>query len=130
MGAQRGDRGGIVLGWLTRIVIVLAVFGLIGFEAVAIGVAHVRTQDVAAEAARAGSAQFSRSKDVDRAYEAASGVAAENNGTIAPEDFMVEEDGTVEVTVHREARSVILRRFGATRRWLQVRESARARFVG
>lgn len=124
------DRGDIVIGWLTRLLVVLAIFGVIAFEAVSLGVAHVRTQDLAAEAAREGSQDYHRNKNVQSAYQVAVAIAAQKQGTIEPEEFFVEDDGTVQVTVHREAGSLVLYRFGATRKWLQVEETARARFVG
>lgn len=130
MRAAHGD-GGFVLGWFSKIVVVLAVFGVVAFEAVAIGVAHVQAQDLAAAAARAGSTQFQATKNVQQAYLAASAVATEKGGTIRPEEFEVEPGSNlVKVTVRREASSVMLYRFAATRKWLIVSESARARYVG
>ena len=129
MRTERSDRGDIVIGWLTKILVVLTIFGVCAFEAVSIGLAHVRTQDPAGEAARVGSQQYQRTKNVDRAYLAAVAVAADKSGTIAPEEFFVENDGTVEVTVRREASSILLYRFGMTRDWLDVAETARAKYV-
>ncbi|HVE98916.1 MAG TPA: hypothetical protein VNA12_07030 [Mycobacteriales bacterium] len=128
--SDRGDRGDIVVGWLTKILLVLVVVAVVLFEAVSIGLAHVGTQDLAQQAARAGSAEFARTKDVQRAYHSAAAIAAEKEGTIEPEEFLVEPDGSVELTVHREATSVLLYRLSATRGWLKVDETARARFVG
>ena len=124
-----GDRGDIVLGWFSKIVMVLAVVGVIGFEATSIGVAHVQTQDLAKAAARAGSREWQRSKDIQLAYQAADAVALADQGTIDPEEFIIADDGSVTVTVETEADSVLLYRIGFTKKWIEVRETAVARFV-
>ena len=129
MSRPSGDRGDVILGWFTKIAIVLAVVGVIGFEATSIGVAHVQTQDLAKAAAREGSREWQRSKDVQRAYQAADAVAVADQGSINPEEFIVAEDGSVTVTVEKEASSLLLYRLGATKKWTRVRETAEARFI-
>lgn len=129
MRGLHGDRGDIVLGWFTKIAIILALVGLVGFEATSIGVTHVSTQDLAKAAAREGSRTWQATRDVQRAYNAAEAVALEDQGTIKPEEFIVAQDGTVTVTVEREASSLLLYRFGATKKWTRVREKATGRFV-
>lgn len=124
-----GERGAIIVGWFTKIVIVLAVIGVIGFEATSIGVTHVQAQDTAKEAARAGSREWRESRDVQRAYEAADAVAAADSGRIEPEEFVIHDDGSVTVTVETEASSLLLHRLSFTRGLIEVRETAEGRFI-
>lgn len=129
MRRPHGEVGDVVLGWLTKISIALALLGLVGYELISLGVTRVNTQELAGEVARAGSEVFQRSRDVQQAYLAGSVVAAEGSGVVAPEDFTVEADGTVSVTVCREASSLLLHRTKRTRKWLKTCETARAKFV-
>ena len=129
MAGLSGDRGDVIVGWFTKIALVLAVVGVIGFEATSIGVAHVRTQDLAKEAAREGSREWQRSHDIQRAYQAADAVALEDAGTIDPDKFIVADDGSVTVTVNKEASSLLLYRVRATKKWTKVRETATAKWI-
>ena len=124
-----GDRGDVILGWFSKIAIVLAIVGVIGFEATSIGVAHVQTQDLAKAAAREGSREWQRSRDVQRAYQAADAVALADNGSIDPKEFIVAGDGSVTVTVQKEASSLVLYRIGATKKWTRIRETAEAKYI-
>lgn len=126
---MHGDRGDIVIGWLTRVAVVLAVVSFLGFEAVSIGVARVRTGDLASSAAREGSEIWQRSRNVQTAYRAAYDVAEASGGTIAPEAFLADDNGTVTVTVCKEATSLFLHRFERTRAWLLTCETTTAKFV-
>ncbi|HVE64582.1 MAG TPA: hypothetical protein VNB94_12375 [Mycobacteriales bacterium] len=125
----RGDGGDIVVGWLTKITLVLALLSLIGYEMVSLGIARVRTEDVAVEVAREGSEQWQRNRDVQQAYAAGTAVAFAKGGQVNPEEFVVEPDGTVSVTVCREAASLLLYRTKRTRKWLKTCETARAKYV-
>lgn len=124
-----GDRGDVILGWFTKIAIILAIVGVIGFEATSIAVAHVQTQDLAKSAARAGSKEWQRSRDVQQAYQAAEAVALGDGGTIAPEEFVIAEDSSVTVTVQKEANTLVLYRIGPAKDWTIIREKAQARFI-
>ena len=53
-GGASSERGGIVLGWLTRVVVILAVVAIIAFDVVAIATARLGTSDDANAAAGGG----------------------------------------------------------------------------
>jgi len=128
MPGLRGDRGDIAIGWFTKIVIALALLGIVGYEATSIGVAHVQTQDLAKDAAREASREWQRTKDVQRAFDAAE-VRIGTAGTVDPNEFHVKPDGSVMLTVEREADSLVLYRFGATKKWTEVRETAQTKWI-
>src|SRR4051794_973027 len=41
----QGDRGDVVLGWLTKLAVVLGLFGLIAFDGIAVVQAHFQASD-------------------------------------------------------------------------------------
>lgn len=63
---MRGDRGDIVLSWLTKLVLVMAVLGVIGFDAISMGVGRLQAEERAGEAARAAVRSWSQTQEVDR----------------------------------------------------------------
>lgn len=117
----RGDRGDIVLGWLTKLVVVLAVLGVIGFDLVALGVGRLQAEDRATAAARAAAGAWSGDKDVQAAYEAALARLAEEGGgvddTIDPGSFTVAPDGTVTLTLRHTAPTLIIEKVAKARPW-------------
>ena len=129
MRRPHGEAGDVVLGWLTKVTIALTLLGVVGYELISLGVTRVNTQELAGEVARAGSEVWQKSRDGQQAYLAGSAVAAEAGATVAPTEFTVEADGTVVVTVCREASSLLLHRTTRTRKWLETCETARAKFV-
>ena len=116
-----GDRGDIVLGWLTKLVVVLAVLGVVGFDVVALGVGRLQAEDRAQAAARAAVSSFSSSKDVQTAYEAALGQLAEDGGaledTIDPSSFTVAPDGAVTLTLRHTAPTLLVEKVSPARRY-------------
>ena len=123
MGPLHGDRGDIVLGWLTKLVVVLAVVGVIGFDLVALGVGRLQAEDRAAAAARAAASSWSSgSKDVQAAYDAAVARLAEDAGGLAedsidPSTFTVAPDGTVTLTLRHTAATLLVEKVAAARPW-------------
>jgi hypothetical protein len=115
------ERGTIILGWLTKIALVIVVVAIPSFDAVSVGVARVGASDTAQNAAITGSDVWRTSKgDVQKAYEAAVGYAADHGATIAPEQFSVAPDGTVTVTVERTATTLVFYRIGASKKWTHI----------
>ena len=72
------DRGGIVMGWLTKIAVVLALAGFVLFDAISVG-STTRPSPTRAHAAHEASAIWDETQDVQAAYLAASDAAAEQN---------------------------------------------------
>jgi hypothetical protein len=129
---DRGDRGDIVLGWLTKLVVVLALVGVTGFDLVALAVGRLQAEDRAAAAANAAvSAWGSGSKDVQAVYDAAlSRLAEDGDGgadTIDPASFTVAPDGTVTLTLTHTAPTLLLEKVSAVRSWATSRVTTSAR---
>ncbi len=126
-GDLRGDRGDIVLGWLTRLTVTLAVLGLIAFDAISLGVGRMQAEDRAITAARAAVTAYGESKDVQRAYDAA--VATLDDpvaDSIDPTRFTVTSDGAVTLTVEHVAQTMLVEKVGPIRHWTTSRGTTTA----
>jgi len=105
------DGGAIVLGWLTRVAVVLGLIGVLAFDVISLAVTRLSVTDDANGAAVAAVHSYQETGNVDRAYEAALAAVRELNAndTIAPGTFNVSPDGRVTLTVQREAVTVVAR---------------------
>ncbi len=103
------ERGDIVTGWLTRVVLVLAVVGVIGFDGVTVGMASVSAQDQANTAAQVARDNFAQNHDVEQAYQAAlaSAHGSDVADVIRPADFSVTKDGDVTLHLSRQIHTVV-----------------------
>lgn len=115
-----GDRGDIVLGWLTKLVVTLSVLGVIGFDLVSLGAARFQAEDHAQAAARAASAEYKSTKDVQKAYDAAFAEVAQHGDTIDAPTFAVGPDGAVTLTLRRTAPTMLVEKIGPARQWAEV----------
>ena len=107
--AEPRDRGDIVLGWLTRLVVALAVVAVIGFDAVQVGLANVQLQDQANAAAAAARDAYAEHHDVTQALAAAevSAHGANSGDAVVPGSLSVARDGTVSLRLTRQIHTVL-----------------------
>ena len=122
-----GDRGDIVLGWLTKLVAVLAVLGLLGFDAVSLALARFTAEDHAQTAARAAAEAFSQTHVPQTAYDAALGAVVTHGDRIDPASFATAQDGSVTLTLSREAPTLLLDRVPQLRQFTRMSATATAR---
>jgi hypothetical protein len=97
-----------------------ALFGVVTFDAVSVGVARMNASDNAAEAAGFGADAWSQTHDVKAAFQAASDYADEHGSTIDPKSFVIDRDGTVHVTLVHEATTLLLFRSKSTKKWTRI----------
>ena len=121
-----GDTGGIVLGWLTKVVVVVALVGVVAFDAISIGVSRLSVEDAGALAAREASTDLARTGDVQSAYVTALAAATDAHpaNEIAATAFEVLADGSVRLVVERDATTFVVRRIGWVEDWAHVRAQA------
>jgi hypothetical protein len=124
---MRNDRGDVILGFFTKIAVVLSVFAVIGFDAVSIGVAHMNTQDTANTAAQSGADAWNANHDADYALHAAAEVASEHGMTVDVKAFRIDKDGTVHVRLTKDATTLLLYRTGKTKKWAHVTATGHGR---
>ncbi len=116
---RQDDRGSIVLGWLTKIALVLGVLAVLAFD----GISLVRTEFTAADhansAASAAADVYAHTHDVQKAYDAALALAIPQSETIDPKTFTVRAtDGHVLLTLRREAQTLWLYRIGPLKKYV------------
>lgn len=112
--ADDGARGGIILGWLIKIVVVLLAFGFVAFEIGAIVIAKVGADSVAIEAADEAGLEYGRTGSSAKAEKRASEIAATKGATVVA--FSISRDGrTVTVTVRKIAHTIVMQRIGFLR---------------
>ncbi|MFC5998887.1 hypothetical protein ACFP6A_09170 [Quadrisphaera sp. GCM10027208] len=119
---RRDDAGGIIVGWLTKLVVVGAVVGVVAFDAVSIGVSRLAVEDDGALAAREASTDLGRTRSVQSAYTAALSAATEANplNEVPPQSFEALPDGTVRLVVGRDATTFVVHRIGWIADWAHV----------
>ncbi len=113
-----GDRGDIVLGWLVKITLVLAVVGAAAFDAISIGTTRMTVEDQGDTAARAASETWLRTRDAKASLDAATQSATEANplNVVVPSSFRVDADGTARFTIERVASTLVVRYIGPLRK--------------
>jgi hypothetical protein len=116
------DVGDIVVGWLVRVVASVAVVGVLLFDAVSIAAAKMSVTDQASMAARAASDDWAIHHSQQSAFDAAWAAATEANptNTVDTRSFQVAQNGTVRLTVHRTAPTLVLRLVGPAHHWADV----------
>jgi hypothetical protein len=127
--AGEADRGDIVLGWLTKVIVVMSLIGLLVVEGLSITSARISGKDVANGVALAGSEAYSAKKSAKTALRAAQAEALSHGAEVVPGTFLVARDGRVTVTVRQTAKTVLLYRVAQTRTWAQIDSDGNARSV-
>jgi hypothetical protein len=124
MNAHRGERGDIVVGWLLKLLVSIAIVGLVAFEAGAIVVTHVTAESAANEAATEAAFVVGRGGRIQDAEDAARAEAAKQGVTLIA--FSVTPDRElVTLTIEKKARTLLLHRLSWTRSWTVVHTDKR-----
>jgi hypothetical protein len=124
------ERGTIIVGWLTKVALVLTLVGITGFDVISVATTKMSAADNATNAAREGAQTFNDTRgDVQEAYLAALDYAEEHGATIEPEDFTVADDGTVHVRLTKTATTLVFYRTGTTKKWAHVVAEASGKAV-
>lgn len=124
------DRGDVVLGWLARLVASLALVGLVGFDAVSIGVTQFQAEDHGQTAVRAAVESYRADKDVQLSYDAALGAVAADGDSIDVEGYAVGADGSVTLRLRRVAPTLLVERVPPLRDWTDVTRTVTGRPAG
>ncbi|HEY5456709.1 MAG TPA: hypothetical protein VIJ96_14690 [Acidothermaceae bacterium] len=115
------DTGDVILSWLTRVVLVIAVIAVVGFDGLSIAVAHVSAQDDANSAAAAAATAWVSDKGaLAPTLLAAQNSASQHDETVLPNSLSVGTDGTVHLKLVRDASTLVIRHIGPLRSWATV----------
>lgn len=121
------EHGDIVIGWLTRIIVVLAVFGVVAFDGISVGAGAVGAADDADTAAVAARDVWQQSHDVQQAYDAAvSSLSDKPSDSIPASSFSIDPSGTVTLKVRRQTTTLLMQHIGPLRHLTVVVESGSA----
>jgi len=125
------DRGDIVMGWLTYLTLIMALAGVVLFDAISVGTTNASVADQGSSAALTASATWDETKNVQSAYESALASVTQSNAQneLDPKSFSIDADGTVHLTVSRDAKTLVLYRWGKTAKWAHVSQTSEGRSV-
>lgn len=110
----------MVLGWLTKLVVVLSVLGVLGLDGFAWASARVGAQDSAEQAGRAAASTWQQTKHLQTTYDAALAEVVASGDTIDTASFTAAPDGAVTLTLRREATTLVLHRIPPLRHLTQL----------
>ena len=123
---MQGDRGDIVLGWLTKLVVVIGLLGLVGFDGVSLAQARFQAADRATTAADAAAESFAGTKTLQTAFDAAYATTRDGD-VIETTTFAVAPDGTVTLRLHHTATTLLLHRVKALQHYAEAVGTGKAR---
>ncbi|MDT7548753.1 MAG: hypothetical protein QOE84_1147 [Actinomycetota bacterium] len=121
-----GDRGDVVLGWLSKLVVVLGLLGLVAFDGISLAQARFQAADHATTAASAAADDYKANHNLQKAYNAAFATVS-GNDTIETKTFQVATDGTVTLRLHHEATTLVLNHIGPLKHWADAVETGEGR---
>ena len=112
-GGHVSDSGGMVVSWLVKVAVVLALIMVVLYDAVAVTYNNVATSEDARVVARAASdARLLKRSTKKQAIAAAQERAKAAGVTLNPEDIVFESDGSIRVTVSRSVDTLAVERIG------------------
>ena len=117
--AQRDDSGAIVIGWLTKLVVTLAVLGFLAYDGISIATATFSASDRANTLASE-AADDVKTMGLQKAYATIAAEAEADGDSVAPQDFRVDSNGHVTLVLKRQARSLWMERISALKKYLRV----------
>lgn len=123
------DTGDVIIGWIVRLVAILAAVGVLAFDALSVGSSRLSIEDQAATAARAAADTFAATHNKQNAFDSAWASATESNvgNQVDPKSFQIDPKGQARVTLTREAPTFVVRLVPPLRHWAKVRSVAVSR---
>jgi hypothetical protein len=120
------ERGDILLGWITKLVVVFALAGVVLFDAMSVGTTVSSVADQGSYAARQASETWNQTKDLQKAFLTASATASDSNphNVIDPKTFRVDPDGRVHLKISRAATTLVLYRIGFLKHFGEIQQDA------
>jgi uncharacterized membrane protein len=122
----RTDAGTIVVGWLVKVAVVLAIFGISAVDAIAVGSAHLTTTDDANSAASSAAAEFRTSHNVASATSAAADAITNPGEELVPDSLVIARDGSVTLSVQRKITTAVMYRIGPLKKYTVIRVKGEA----
>ncbi len=127
--AGAGEAGSIVIGWMTKLAVVAAVVGVLGFDGIAVGVGHLSTSDDASNAVQAASQNYLSTHNINSAYAAAKEVL-KSTEEIKTADFTITRDGTTSLSLTNTVHTLVLHKTSQTAGWAVITAHATGKYTG
>ena len=123
------DQGDVILSWLTRIVVGIALTAVVGFDSLSIAVTHVSTDGRRERGRACGRTGVRAPATATRPQPlAAAEAAADQHGeTVVPDSLRIDPDGTVHLQLTHEATTMVVRHLGPLRSWAEVNANGSGR---
>jgi hypothetical protein len=103
------EAGVILVSTLTKVLLVLGVLGVVGYDSVAMSINSLSLKEDAQAAAQEGHQVLHDRQDPQAAYNAVVRFAKEHGLTVVPQSFAVSSNNTVTVELRREAPVIVAR---------------------
>jgi len=97
----------VVIGWLTRVIVVLAVLGVFVFDGVAVGTARFGADDAGTDAAQAAATSWKQTHNLPAATDAAESRLG-GAETLVPDSLTITPDGVAHLRVSRTVSTMVL----------------------
>ena len=125
MRALSNERG-VIIDWLGKTVLMLALFGVLLFDGASVTVNHLGLASTAEDIAAAVSTDVTGSSTADAATieDEAKLLAREASARLVVAEL--DTQGVVHIKLRRQAKTLILGRIGATEEWTRATANARA----
>lgn len=117
------ERGGIISGFLVRMVFLFAFAGILLYEAGAVLVARVSVDGLSIDAAREAALTYERTADVKRARSECVRLARRSGAECIQLEI---RDGFAYATIRKEPPTLFAHRVGALERWTIANSTHRA----
>jgi hypothetical protein len=114
------EAGGIVLGWLTRVIVAIALVGIVAFDGLSLAAAHFATIDDADSAADSASSAWLATHNLSDALRAAEDDAAAHDSAVLPASLSIDPDGTAHLQVTHQATTVVMRHLPVLKSWTTI----------
>ena len=117
MDAHGRDSGSIVIGWLAKLAIAIAVIGVMLFDALSMTAAHIGASDDASQAATVAGGEWRNSHNVQSAYDAAVQSLSSTSETIPASTFVIDADGSVHLVLKRQVKTLVVEHIGPLKKY-------------
>jgi hypothetical protein len=114
----------VISSWLIKIVVAIALVGFLVIELGSPLVTRAMLDSTAHSAADDAAHEMFLSRDPDKAQAIAAQDAQDDHAQL--QQFSIDDQGTIHVTLFKQAKSYVLHNFQPTRDWYNVRVSASA----
>lgn len=120
------DSGSIVVGWLTKLIVVLFLAGVVLFDFVSVGVARMTASDDANTAAQAAACDWWHEHNVQSAYAAAVAAIPSPAERVLTRGFQIESDGSVQLLLRRDVTTLVAYRISPLKKYTVATEQGKA----